>query len=222
MHIVTFSFCVSQDLSAVSNQAGSASSDFPSALHCVVCDNEFDNEDHTPLLPPGWHHAACTTCGLTPLKDLGPAGATGVVAPSQPSGAPPTDQVRVNELVRTGRTGPALSRAECEDADAILICNVCEGAKFCQDCCKQRHAIKILIVRNTKGYTFGGYVHDTFTPMQGKPWRECYIPGHQSNFIFTLGSSTMPAVKLLKTAHSDGCGLVMHSRCALVLGESFG
>ncbi len=73
----------------------------------------------------------------------------------------------------------------------------------------------IVIVRNTNKHVFGGFVQDVYTP---RDYEHRWIPGHVSNFVFTLGSSTSPAVKLLKTSPSDGHGVVMGSGSALVMG----
>ncbi len=69
-----------------------------------------------------------------------------------------------------------------------------------------------MIVRNTDKYVFGCFVQDVYTH-KGK-----WIRGHESNFVFTLGSRTSPAVKLLKTSPSDGHGVPMYSGRALVMG----
>jgi hypothetical protein len=70
----------------------------------------------------------------------------------------------------------------------------------------------LVIVRNTNKHVFGGFAQDVFTPID-KHWSQCWIPGHVSNFVFTLGSSTSPAVKLLKTSPSDGLGVHVLRRC---------
>ncbi len=74
----------------------------------------------------------------------------------------------------------------------------------------------VVIVRNTNKHVFGGFVQDVFTPRNHLS--DQWIPGHVSNFIFTLGSSTSPAVKLLKTSPSDGYGVYMGTGWALRMG----
>jgi hypothetical protein len=69
-------------------------------------------------------------------------------------------------------------------------------------------------VRNTNKHVFGGFVQDVFTPRTSDWW----IPGHISNFVFTLGSSRSPAAKLLKTSPSDGEGVVMSFGWAFLMG----
>jgi hypothetical protein len=69
----------------------------------------------------------------------------------------------------------------------------------------------LVIVRDTKKHVFGGFVQDVFN----YGWN---MTGHESNFVFTLGSSTTPAVKLLKTIPGDWKGVIMDSESAFTMG----
>jgi hypothetical protein len=72
----------------------------------------------------------------------------------------------------------------------------------------------LFLVRNTKGFIFGCYVQDTFVPFGHS------IQGHPSNVIFTLGSTTTPAVTFLQSPSRNINGVCMSSMHALRWGTA--
>jgi hypothetical protein len=80
----------------------------------------------------------------------------------------------------------------------------------------------LVIVRNTNGHVFGGYVQDVFTPISG--WKiagEAFVPGHDENFVFTLGGDETPTVKLSKTPGGSH-GVCMGAGDAFLMGRPGG
>ncbi len=71
----------------------------------------------------------------------------------------------------------------------------------------------LVLVRNTAGYIFGGYVEDAFIPRDDVYW----VPGHANNFVFTLGNKTGQPMKLLKN-HGDVSGVLMKSEFGFLMG----
>ncbi len=66
---------------------------------------------------------------------------------------------------------------------------------------------------------FGGYVEDVLKSRNRLKAIDDWAPGHPSNFVFTLGSSASPAVKLLKTSSRDKHGVLMYPKSGFVMGE---
>jgi hypothetical protein len=71
----------------------------------------------------------------------------------------------------------------------------------------------LVLVRNTAGFIFGGYVRDVYVHKGDPHW----IAGNPSNFVFTLGSNHTPAVKLLKTDAIEE-GVYMNEERAFMMG----
>jgi hypothetical protein len=77
----------------------------------------------------------------------------------------------------------------------------------------------VVVVRNTAGHVFGGFVEDVFTPIDKKTEDEMWISGHVSNFVFTLGGDSRAPTKLIKSDSGQVKGLFMGSMAAFLMGK---
>ncbi len=91
-----------QEPSVVSTTTTTNASDTQSDLRCVVCDAEFDTQFNKPLLLPRRHYAVCVNCGPNVQEDMCPVDSLHEALATNP----PLDQAKMDELLRTGRTGP--------------------------------------------------------------------------------------------------------------------
>jgi hypothetical protein len=75
----------------------------------------------------------------------------------------------------------------------------------------------LVLVRNTAGYIFGGYVENDFD-FEGVPDFAPWVQGHDYNFVFSLGNKTGKPVKLLKNVDAYP-GIIFDSKFGLLMGH---